>query len=134
MSFLVSGLYVSLTALLIIALSLYVIKMRRKHRVGIGDGEHRELSIAIRTQANLIENAPIVLLLIVLAEANGLSILWLHLLGCVWLFARIIHPYGLVKSNGGIHWGRYYGMALTWIVVLALAGVNVGFYLGHVLD
>ncbi|MBR9728156.1 MAPEG family protein [Shewanella intestini] len=125
MSFAVSGLYVALTALLFMVLTVYVIKMRRRYKVGIGDDGHKPLATAIRVQANLVENAPFALLLFVLAEAGGVPAYALHLFGCVWLIARVLHAFGLIKTNGGIHFGRFWGVILTWAVLLGLSIANI---------
>ncbi|WP_299809137.1 MAPEG family protein [uncultured Shewanella sp.] len=121
----VSGLYVSLTALLVIVLTYRVIKLRRAHKIGIGSAGNEALTLAQRVHANLLENAPIVLLLLVVAEMNGTSALLLHLFGTVWIIARLLHAIGLTQGQGGYHLGRFWGMLLTWAVMIALVVVNL---------
>ena len=59
----ITALYASLAALLIVKLSLSIIALRRKHQVRLGDGGVEELQTAIRIQANATEYIPITLLL-----------------------------------------------------------------------
>jgi hypothetical protein len=51
----ITSLYASFSALLIVRLSISVIKLRRKNRIRVGDGGNEELQLAIRTHANAVE-------------------------------------------------------------------------------
>ena len=130
MTLMISGLYAGLTALLVLALSYKVVKFRRANKIGIGDGGHQGLSIAIRAHANLIENAPIILILLMLAEMNGMPVYLIHCLGTTWIVARLLHAIGLNQGQGGYHFGRFYGVLMTWLVLLVLIVANIGFFLG----
>lgn len=130
MSLMISGLYVSLTAILAIVFAYRVVRLRRLNKVGIGTGKNPELSIATRVHANLIENAPFAMVLLLISEANALSAIFLHLFGTVWLLARVLHAIGLTQGKGGYHFGRFWGVILTWLVLLGLAIVNIGIFLG----
>lgn len=125
MSVVISGLYISLTAILMVALAMRVVKLRRKHKIGLGSADNKELQLATRVHANLIENAPIAMALLLVAELNGLSSIYLHLLGMVWIIGRILHAVGLTRGRGGYHLGRFWGGLLTWLVMLILAIANV---------
>ncbi|MCL1147536.1 MAPEG family protein [Shewanella marinintestina] len=125
MSLAISGLYISLTALLIVTLTYRVIKLRRTHKIGIGNAGNESLTLAQRVHANLLENAPIALLLLLVAETNGTHHLVLHVFGCIWLVARVLHAVGLTQGKGGYHIGRFWGMLLTWAVIIGLALVNL---------
>ncbi|BAJ03949.1 MAPEG family protein [Shewanella violacea] len=131
MSVVISGLYISLTAILMVALAMRVVKLRRKHKIGLGSGDNKELELATRVHANLVENAPFAMVLLLVAELNGLSAIYLHLLGVIWIFGRILHAVGLTRGRGGYHLGRFWGGLLSWLVILILAIVNlVHFILG----
>ncbi|MEH6736419.1 MAG: MAPEG family protein [Shewanella sp.] len=130
MTLMISGLYAGLTALLVLALSYKVVKFRRVNKIGIGDGGHQGLSIAIRAHGNLIENAPIVLILLALAELNGMPVYLIHCLGTAWIVARLLHAIGLNQGQGGHHFGRFWGVLITWIILLILAVANIGFFIG----
>ncbi|GLP95262.1 MAPEG family protein [Paraferrimonas sedimenticola] len=121
----ISGLYIALTALIALALGYQVVARRRKFRIGVGDGDNKEMRLHIRSHANLIEYAPFVLLMLVSAEAQGTSPLWLHAIGSAWIIARVLHPIGLVQGRGAVHFGRFWGTLLTWIILVVLAGLNI---------
>lgn len=99
----------------------------------LGDGGNDALHLANRVHGNLLENAPIALLLLVLAEANGMAGVWLHLLGTIWLVARLLHAIGLTQGKGGYHPGRFLGTLFTWISILVLALFNLWQYVGRLL-
>lgn len=50
----ISGLYAGFSALLVVGLSLNVIKLRRSHKVALGDGNFPGLQNAIRAHGNAI--------------------------------------------------------------------------------
>ena len=91
----ITSIYASLSALLIVRLTLSVIKLRRKNRVIVGDGGNEELQLAIRTHANAVEYIPIALLLLLTLEINGAPKILIHLLGATLIIGRIFHAMGL---------------------------------------
>lgn len=121
----ITALYASLCALLLVKLSLGVIKLRRKHKVRLGDGDVDELQTAIRIQANATEYIPITLLLILLLEMANVSLWIIHLAGITLLMGRLFHAAGL-KSNDGKK--RVLGMQITIYLLVILAVLNI-FYL-----
>ncbi len=123
----VTSLYAGLLALLVLALTINVIRLRRAHRVGIGDGGNHQLSRAIRVHANAVENIPLVLLLLAVAEFNTSPQWLLHVAGLSLLLGRLLHAWGLL-SSAGTSAGRVIGMLLTWVALLltAAALLNVG--------
>ena len=125
----ISAAYAGVLALVLIALSWRVVIMRRRFKVGMGDEGHEPLGCAIRSHANFTEYVPICLILIVLLELNGATETVLHVLGSTLVVARVIHAWGLGK-NKGLSFGRYYGTAATWGVLLVGAVLNlyVAFY------
>ncbi|QSX33398.1 MAPEG family protein [Shewanella avicenniae] len=125
MTLYVSGLYAALSGLLLLGLSALVVLVRVKKNVGIGDGQQPSLIAAIRAQGNYVEYAPMVLLLLALAEVAKFEPMWLHILGIVWLVGRLLHAYGMVKAEGGVHLGRLVGILSTWAVLLLLSGINL---------
>ncbi|QSX37019.1 MAPEG family protein [Shewanella sedimentimangrovi] len=125
MSLAISGVYISLTAVLMIVLSWRVVRIRRREKIGVGSGGNRQLQLAMRAHGNLMENAPLTMLMLVVAESNGMAPAWLHLLGSVWLAARLLHAIGLTQGGGGYHFGRFNGTLFTWLVLLTLALFNL---------
>lgn len=115
-----SGLYAGLCALVMLALSMNVIRLRRRHQVGLGDGGHQDLACACRAQANAVEYVPLALILLALLELNGGSATAIHAYGGLLVLARIGHGVGLSRSPGR-SFGRFYGTLATWMVILGLA-------------
>lgn len=121
----ITGMYASLSYLVILFLAYRVIKYRRAFKVALGSGEQRELDVAIRCHANAIENIPLALILLALAEMNGLTTLWVHIAGVVLILSRICHAQGLTATQGGVSKGRFYGTLGSWLVALSLCGFNI---------
>jgi uncharacterized membrane protein YecN with MAPEG domain len=116
----ITGLYVALAALLVVALSIRVVLRRISARISLGDGDDKELKKRIRAQANAIEYLPLGLLLLLCLEWNQTLPVILHICGIVLIVARALHAYGLSRT-GGTSPERFAGTGLTWLVMLAMA-------------
>lgn len=118
----ISAFYAALSAVIIFWLSLNVIKIRRKHRVSVGDGENAELKTAMAAQSNAVEYIPITLLLIYALEYNGANLLFIHLAGILLIIGRMVHARGLLGETLRI---RVLGMKITLYTLLALVVLNL---------
>ncbi|HVJ00356.1 MAG TPA: MAPEG family protein [Sphingomonas sp.] len=99
-------------------LALRVGLVRRAEGISIGDGGDPTLATRMRAQANFVENAPFILILIGLIEyAQGPSI-WLWVVSAVFLIVRVAHALGME----GLRHGRLAG-ALVTLVLLVLLGL-----------
>lgn len=127
-----TSLYASILALIIIWLCYKVVVFRRIKRVDIGDGGDATGIRHIRAQQNAVEYIPIALILLAVYELNNGNHLLLHAMGITLVIGRLIHPLGFV-SKKGISFGRFYGTLLTWLVILLLAGLNIGKFIGTML-
>ena len=116
----VSFLYAGLLGLLLIALSVQVVLARRRFRVGIGAGMEEGMQQAIRVQANFTEYVPFAVVLLVIAEIQGLPGAAIHAAGIMLVLSRVLHAVGLSHSPGR-SFGRFYGTAGTWLVIHALS-------------
>lgn len=116
----IAPLYAGLFALMLIALSLRVIRLRRARQVGVGDGGDEDLARRVRAQGNFTEYVPIALVLLLLLELGGAAPWLLHGLGLALLVGRIVHAWSLGARSGR---GRVVGMSLTF-AVLAVAAVR----------
>ena len=116
----VSFLYAGLLGLLLIALSVQVVRARRRYRVGLGTGTEEGMHQAVRVQANFTEYVPFAVLLLVLAEITGLPALAVHGAGVLLVVSRLLHAAGLSGSPGR-SFGRFYGTAGTWLVIVGLS-------------
>ena len=117
MAFHTTAQYALPLALLGLVLWFRVTKMRAKLKVSIGDAGNPDLHERIRQHGNFIEWAPMVLLLMVIAEGNGAGALWLHISGALLLAGRVIHPFGLKHSNAA-HPLRIVGNTASLIAIL----------------
>jgi uncharacterized membrane protein YecN with MAPEG domain len=120
----VTSIYASLLALLIVGLSVAVIKLRRKNRVSVGDGGNEELQLAIRTHSNAVEYIPIALMLLLTLELNGAPKILIHILGATLLVGRILHAMGLPTKDFK---KRVLGMQITIYLLIGLAILNILF-------
>jgi len=112
--------YAGLLGLLLVALSAQVVLARRRYRVGLGAGSEEGLQQAIRVQANFVEYVPFAVILLVLAELTGLPLPALHGAGMLLVASRVLHAIGLTLSPGR-SFGRFYGTAGTWLMIVALS-------------
>jgi len=113
-------LFASLHVLLMLVLLARISRHRHGQRIGLGDGGDAVLNRKIRVHGNFVEHAPIALLLLGLLELCGLPTGWLWVFGSALLLGRIMHAIGL-SASGGYSIGRFWGTALTWLVLLAMA-------------
>jgi len=116
----VTLLFAALHALLLLALLVPISRHRRRHRIALGHGGDEGLQRKIRVHANFVEHVPLALLLLALLELGGLPIALLWLLGAALLLARVLHAVGLSRA-AGYSAGRFWGTAVTWSVLLAMA-------------
>lgn len=120
----VTSLYAGIGTLLLVGLAARIPPMRRRHKVGIHSGQREDLALAIRVHGNAVENLPLGLLLLGLLEIQEIGAGWLHLLGGALIAGRFLHAWGLTLSAGP-SFGRIYGTALTWLSLLAMAGILI---------
>lgn len=119
----ITSLTATFAGLLILALTIRVVILRRRAGVVLGDNGDRALAKAIRGHANAIEQLPIALILLGLAEIQGgaTPLLWLAMATLV--IGRSLHA--AYFALHGTHWRlRFFGMWLTVIAqILLIAAV-----------
>jgi hypothetical protein len=94
-----SSLYISLLALIYLALSVNVIKGRRIAKIAIGDGNNDNMRQKIRAHGNFIEYTPFFLIMLLCVEYNGLPKLFIHIFGLIFILGRIFHAYAILKEE-----------------------------------
>lgn len=104
-------------ALINIWLSFRVGQVRGQEKVSIGDGGNDRVIRRMRAHANFAENAPIVLLLVLVLELSVGSSPWLWVAAALFAIGRIGH--GLGMDGWGL--GRSAGTGITLAVQLGLA-------------
>lgn len=120
----VTALYAALGGVLVLALAWQVTRARQRFAVGLGTGDRPEVERAVRAHANAVEYLPVALVLLLTLELNGGRFWLLHGAGALLLVARVLHAVGL-SGSGGPSFGRYWGTAGTWLVILGLAVANL---------
>ena len=95
----ITGFYAACLSFLFIGLTIYTIKGRRQNRVPLGDNNNYALQKRIRAHSNFAEYTPIFLILLGALEYLGLPGYGLHLLGGLFLAARLSHAYGLTIAE-----------------------------------
>ena len=116
--------YAGLLGLLYVVLSVRVIRLRKRYKIGINSGQEKELERAIRVHGNFSEYVPIALFLILLLELNQAEAWLLHALGAGILFGRLLHAMGLDKSTG-VTMYRTIGMVLTFLTIIVASVANI---------
>lgn len=119
----VTSLYAGIFALFLTGLSLNVIRLRRKHRVKVGDGNILELQLAKAAHANAVEYAPFALVLLCFLELNfSISSTAIHGFGALLLVARAVHAYAVISDRLPL---RIIGMQLTFFTLISLGILNI---------
>jgi len=120
----VTPLYAAICGLLLIFLSQRVIRQRRRFKVSLGDAAEPEIQRAMRVQANLVEYAPIALILLALAELQGHALWLLHGLGLLLVCGRLLHAFGVARAPENFRF-RVAGMALTFAAIAIASLMNL---------
>lgn len=113
----VTPLYAALLGLMFIALSLHTIRLRRRYRVALGDGNNSLLQRAMRVNANFAEYVPLALLLIYFVELHDGPRLHVHLLGIALVCGRLLHAWGVSQAQENLRY-RTAGIMLTFGVLI----------------
>ncbi len=100
-------------------LSLRIGMVRNAKKISVGDGGDEALIRRMRAQANFIENAPIVLILIAVIEAARPGSYVLAGVAAAFVLARVAH--GLGMDGGALGIGRVIGTLVTMLSLLGLA-------------
>lgn len=114
----VTGVYAAVIGLLLLVLSAQVVRFRLKYRKGLGVTDDRDFEAAVRAHANLVEYAPLGLLMLGLAELNGVPSGFVYWTGMALVVGRILHAWGMINGRGGPHPARMFGILLTWLAIL----------------
>ena len=127
----ITALYAALLGLLGAVLTINVIVSRVRSRVDAGDGGVASLAQAIRAQANFVEQAPLALIVIALAEALGARLLVVQALGAALVAARLASAYALNRSLAQSPLRQFGGglsvliiTAASVLLLLAVAGLR----------
>ncbi len=122
MTFPIASLYI-LPLVPIFALLFFRVSSRRADlKVSIGDAGDASLHERIRHHGNFVEWVPMVLILMMLAEANGGNSVAIHTAGGFLVLGRMLHPFGL-KAGNASHPLRIAGNSLNLLAAVILVVV-----------
>lgn len=122
------ALYACLNTFVLLWLGASISRLRRKHRVLIGDGGIEHLRRTMRGHANAAENMPMMFVLLTLGALLGAPAVALHVLGAGFTLGRVIHAWHFIQEHGA-PWQRMIGFGLS---LLAMVAAALGL-LGHAL-
>ena len=120
-------LYASLLTILAIFLAIKVGMNRVETNIMTGEGESSMLLQSVRAHGNLIEYAPLALILLALLEMQNVSDFMLHLCGSLFFLARILHAYGVTISRESTPY-RLVGALGTWLIMLIMSLIGIYTY------
>jgi uncharacterized membrane protein YecN with MAPEG domain len=121
-------LYTSLITILAVFLAFKVGMTRGKTNTLMGEGDSAELLQSIRAHGNLIEHAPLALILLGLLEVQGVAEWKMHLLGSLFFLCRILHAYGVSISRESTPY-RFVGALGSWLLMSGMSGYGIYIYL-----
>eukprot|EP00163_Fabomonas_tropica_P026125 TRINITY_DN4686_c0_g3_i1.p4 TRINITY_DN4686_c0_g3~~TRINITY_DN4686_c0_g3_i1.p4 ORF type:complete len:134 (+),score=24.59 TRINITY_DN4686_c0_g3_i1:1723-2124(+) len=119
----VTGVFAAVIGILLLVLSAQVVKYRLKYRKGMGVTDDVAFEAAVRAHANLVEYAPLGLIMLALAELNGVPSGLIYWTGMGLVVGRLLHAFGMINGRGGPHWARMIGILLTWLAILVSAAL-----------
>tara|TARA_B100001142_G_C14284189_1_gene636167 strand:- start:405 stop:788 length:384 start_codon:yes stop_codon:yes gene_type:complete len=121
-------LYTSLITIFAIFLALRNGVIRGKTKTMLGDGGSSELLQSMRAHGNLMEHAPIALILLLLLEMQGVVDWKLHLIGSTFFLCRILHAYGISISRESTPY-RVVGALGSWVLMMGMSIYGIYVYL-----
>ncbi len=129
---LITSIVTATLTIIFVKLSFAVIGLRRKNKVGLGNGGYEDLERAIRAQGNFAEYVPIGIILIACLELNGAPWYLVSIPGITLILGRWIHAKGINIPPPDFS-KRVLGMKLTFGTLISLAVLNLAWSLYRLL-
>ena len=118
--------FAAVLALIYVALSMYVVRLRTRARQAIGTGNDPLLERAVRAHANFAEYTPITLILLWLMLSLSLPHILVSILAFWFTFARLLHAYSILVAEPRFHNYRYRMAAMiSTFSVLTIAAISI---------
>lgn len=118
----------AITALLSVFLAFFTLKMiidiaqiRQSEKVELQTGDSDALTRAVRVHGNMVETAPLFLIILGLLELGGGHPIAVGIFALIFVISRVMHPIGLSGKKGTFKY-RTRGMFLT-VAAFILTGV-----------
>ena len=93
-----SAFYAGVLVIMAVALALNTAFRRMETKNALG-GDDDTLVKRSRAFGNLVEHAPLMIILLILMEYGGSEFL-VHIFGIVFILSRVAHAYGLIAEEG----------------------------------
>ena len=116
----ITATYAAILGIVLVALSIRTIGLRRELKIAIGDGGDERMRRAMRVHANFVEYVPITLLLAFFLETSTSRVWMVHFIGGCLVVGRLLHAYGVSQSPEPFRL-RVAGMVLTFTALLSAA-------------
>lgn len=113
------GIYAALNCMILFWLTNATGKLRRTHKVLIGDGGNPHLVRIIRGHANAIENMPMFFVPLVIAALIGMPILAVHILGGLFTIGRALHASHFIAESAPLQ-TRFAGFGISFLAHIVL--------------
>jgi uncharacterized membrane protein YecN with MAPEG domain len=120
----ITGLYAGICGLLLVVLYIRIVQRRVAAKIAFGSAGDDELEKRVRAHGNLVESAPLALILLYLIEQTGLSSPYIHVLGTAFVVARLAHAQGMSMTTGRST-GRFYGALGTIILLTVMSALLI---------
>jgi hypothetical protein len=114
--------FAGLFLLMQLVLSVATSALRGQTGIGFGDGGNPKMAGRMRAHGNFIENVPVILIAMALAESMGSPVWFILAAGWLLFVSRLIHAAGMYGMGGKVMRGL--GSGLTLLILFAL-GVHL---------
>lgn len=114
------GLYAGLNMLIIFWLANETGKLRRQHKIAVGDGGNKHLARIMRGSANAAEYVPLFLIMLGIAALTGMPAWAVHAIGFIYTAGRALHAWYFIQPKGPL-WQRLAGFFPGALATLGLA-------------
>lgn len=120
----ITALYAGLLGLMYLGLTVFVIKGRFKNKLSLGDGGDESMTRRIRSHGNFAEFVPFTVILLFIAEWQGIADPVTHILGLTLVIGRSLHFIAL-NELAKIPMARQISMVMTLIPITILSIYNI---------
>lgn len=120
----ITTLLTSALAIWLLVVTAVVIKGRQSLSVSTGDGGDKIFNRRIRAHANLVEYAPIFVILIGVSELQGGNAIVISILAVAFFLGRLAHGYAFAFTDKNMKM-RVRGMMMTLLSIAAIALYNL---------
>tara|TARA_A100001037_G_C15116027_1_gene621428 strand:- start:1657 stop:2043 length:387 start_codon:yes stop_codon:yes gene_type:complete len=116
----ITALYAGLCGLLSVVLANSVLYVRLRG----GSQPDWRPDAMLRVQANFVENVPLALVLLLIAELGGLEAILVHVFGGALVVFRVMHAWGM-GTHPGANYRRLIGAQGTFLIISILSAAIV---------